>query len=369
MPQAAFVVHLDDYQGFVVEKRYPFSFSLNEKTLNLIFYEHEKEEKETLRYSEIDNVRIVSFVDRSHPRWMACFVLNAEEDYEGLREEIPGMGRLIIELMVENPKLVRLDEILKSHGRLEESTEEQRYAQIFLTPSSSLVLEKIESEGVERAAKLSIWLKNQVQSDSVDLREAILPLMNSGIVNVEMVGKGIEAVFLVKDVFAYRAPPVDAIISARHSMPDLAAQYEERVMGFFTPPPPSRGYNPTIPSDDPNSPLVEDRERIARVLCKRIEYKVMTSLRDEPLSVQEISEKTLLQEEFVENALKSLESDDVAAQIGDGVWALVTNPIMESFIPEFVLQLIANKLSADEITPEIARRHLEILAEKWSGEQ
>jgi len=369
MPQAIFVVHLDDYQGFVVEKRHPFSFSLNEKILNLIFYEHEKEEKENLRYSEIDNVRIVSFVDRARPRWMACFVLTAEEDYEGLKEEIPGMGRLIIELMVENPELVHLDEILESHSSLGEASEEQRYAQIFLTPSSGLVLEKIENEGVERAAKLSIWLKSQVQSDSVDLRESILPLMDSGIVNVEIIGKGIEAVFLVKDVFAYRAPPVEAITKARKSMPGLAAQYQQRVAEFFAPPPPSRGYNPTIPSDDPNSPLVEDREKIARVLSKKIEYKVLTSLRDEPLSVREISNRTLLQEEIVQNALFSLESENVAAQIGEGIWALVTNPIMESFIPEFVLPLIADKLSNDEITPEIARRHLEILAEKWSGEQ
>lgn len=369
MPEAVFVVHLDDYQGFVVEKRYPFSFSLNEKILNLIFYEHEKEESESLRFNEIDDLRIVSFVDRSHPRWMACFVLGAKEEYEELKERIPGMGRLVLELMVENPKLVRLDEILMNSSSLEEDNEEQRYAHIFLTPSSPMVLERIENEGVERAAKLSIWLKNQVQSDSVDLREAMLPLMNSGLVNVEIVGQGIETVFLVKDVFAYRAPPVRAIASARESMANLAAQYEERVARFFTPPPPNRGYNPTIMSDDPNSPLLEDRERIARVLSRRIEYKVLTCLREEPLSVKQISGKTLLQEEVVQNALHSLELDDVVAQVGEETWALVTDPIMESFIPEYVLPLIAKKLSAKDITPEIARRHLEILAEKWSGEQ
>jgi len=369
MPQAVFVVHLDDYQGFIVEKRYPFSFSLNEKLLNLIFYEHEKEEKESLRYSEIDNSRIVSFVDRSHPRWMACFVLSAQEDYEELKAEISGMGRLILELMIEDPKTVHLEEILKNHSVLEEANEEQRYAQVFLTPSSALVLEKIESEGIEKAAKLAIWLRTQVQSNSVDLREAIFPLMNSGLVKVEVVGNVTETVFLVKDVFAYRAPPVDAITRAGESMPKLAGQYQERVAEFFTPPPPSRGYNPTIPSNDPNSPLVEDREKIARVVSRKIEYKVLDSLRDEPLTVKQISEKTLLPGEIVQNALLSLESDRVAAQLGAGVWALIANPVMESFMPEFVLAMIAEKLSAKEITREIAKRHLEILAETWSGEQ
>ncbi len=369
MPQAVFVVHLDDYYGIVVVKKYPPSLSLYEKTLSSIFYEHEKEEKENLRYNEVDNLRVISFVDKSHPQWMACFVLSDEENFEGLKAEIPGMGRLMIELAVDNPKIVRLEEILKNHSILEEPNEEQKYAEMFQTPSSSMMLEKIEREGVERAAKLSIWLKTQVQSDSLDLRESILPLMDSGIVNVEVVGKGIEVVFLVKDVFVYRAPPVKAIMATRESMPELAAKYEERVAKFFAPPAPNKGYNPSIPSDDPNSPLVEDREKIADILSKKIGYKVLTALRDKPLSVRQICEKTLLQEEVVQNALYGLESDDVATQIGEGIWALVTNPIMESFIPEFVLQLIANKLSNDQISPEIARRHLEILAKKWSVEQ
>jgi DNA-binding transcriptional ArsR family regulator len=369
MPQAVFVIHLDDYYGIVVVKKHPLSLSLYEKTLSSIFYEHEKEEKESLRYTETDNLRMVSFVDKSHPNWMACFVLTEEENYEALKDEIPGMGRLAIELVIDCPKIVRLDEILKNHSSLEEPNEEQKYAQMFLTPSSTMVLEKIEKEGVERASKLSLWLKTQVQSDSSELRESILPLMDTGIVKVEVVGKGIEAVFLVKDLFVYRAPPVDAIMGARESVPELASNYEERVAKFFAPPPPSKGYNPSLPSDDPNSPLVEDREKIAEVLSNKIDYKVLTALRDQPLSVSQICEKTLLQDEVVQRALYSLESDDVAAQIGEGIWALVANPVMECFIPEYVLQLIAEKLANEEIDPEIAKRHLEILAEKWSVEQ
>lgn len=365
MPEAVFVVHLDDYQGFIVEKRYPASFTLNEKVLNLIFYEHEKELQENLRYTEIESFRVASFVDKAHLGWMVCFVLDPEEQFETLRTPILGMGRLILELMIEAPETVLLDQILERKSSLDEIGDEQKYAQVFLTPSSALLLEKMEAEGVEKAAKISIWLKGQVQTDSVDLREVIKPLMDSGLVKVEVVGKTTETVFLLRDLFGYRAPPVKAVARAKESTPHLAAKYLEDVTQFFTPPPPSKGYNPTIPSDDPNSPVFEDREKISRVLSKSLRYKVLKCLREEPLTVRQIADKTDLPEGVVQNALLALQSDHVTAEIGEGVWGLLTDPVMETFMPEFILPLIAKKLSAKEIGLDIVRRHLELLSEAW----
>jgi len=45
----------------------------------------------------------------------------------------------------------------------------------------------------------------------------------------------------------------------------------------------------------------------------------------------------------------------------EDVWALLTNPRIESFIPEYVLPMIRNKVSEKEITSQVARRHLELL--------
>ena len=70
MPEATFVVHLDDFQGFIVTQRYPSTLTLNEKTLNLIFYEQQKEQKENLSLAEIEGLRIVIFSTPEYPKWM-----------------------------------------------------------------------------------------------------------------------------------------------------------------------------------------------------------------------------------------------------------------------------------------------------------
>ncbi|RDE15811.1 MAG: hypothetical protein C4K48_03235 [Candidatus Thorarchaeota archaeon] len=365
MPEATFVVHLDDIQGFLVTQRYPSKFSLNEKVLNLIFYEQEKEKKEELSYSEIEGMKIATYASALYPGWMVCSVLRPDENVDLLRGELAGSGRLILALISEDPKAFSLEEILESRSVLKDLTEEQQFAEIFLTPSSALLLERMQTEGIEKAAKLSLWLKNEIQ-DEVDLREAMAPLIQSGVVTVELLGKTSEIVFLVKDVVGYREPPMDAIKKAKETTPQIAQRYMEYVSEFFSPAPPSKGYNPTLPEDDPNSPILEDREKISKILSERLQYRVLASLRNQVLSPADIARNTALPLSVVTKVLRALETDKVALHFDqDDLWALLTNPKIQPFMPEYVLPIIDKKLSTKEITPEAARRHLELLMKTW----
>ncbi|MGY5879188.1 MAG: hypothetical protein RTV31_03010 [Candidatus Thorarchaeota archaeon] len=366
MPEATFIVQLDDFHGFLVKERYPKSLTLNEKVLNLIFFEQQKDKKEELGYSEIEGMKIASYSSLLYPRWMVCSILSPEEDFDIIRADLAGSGRLILALIAVDPDSFSLEEILKTGSILKDLSEEQELAEVFLTPSSALLLERMQTEGIEKAAKLSIWLRTQVQNDEIDLREAMAPLMDSGVVRVELLGKTSEMVFLVKDVFGYREPPVDSIHNTKQIVPSIAEQYLEFVTEFFSPPPPNKGYNPTVPVDDPNSPILEDREKISRILAERIQYRVLTTLREYPLSITSISQKTSLPDSVVRKLLFSLEAEKVVIRFEEEeLWGLLTNPRIESFLPEYILPIISKKLSEKEISPEAARRHLELLIQTW----
>ncbi|MFX1368622.1 MAG: hypothetical protein ACFFAY_08505 [Promethearchaeota archaeon] len=368
MPEAAFIVQLDDFQGFIVKSRYPTTLALTEKVLNLVFYEHQKGKHEELKFSEdIEGMRIASFSMESRPGWSVNFVLGLDEVFDNLRTELAGMGRFILELIETDPEAVEIDKVLAKGSILPPPNEEQRTAGIFLTPSAALLLERLQAEGTESTAKLSLWLKNQVQSDDVDIREAIAPLMDSGLVIVEIEGKTAETAYLVKDVFGHRAPPVSSFTRAESIYPTLIDQYRQYIKSFFSPEPPARGYNPTIPVDDPNSPLMEDREKISKVLSNSIQYAVLQTLREQPLSVTEIADRTSFPESVVQSALWTLEENRIVARFEvSGVWGLVTNPVMEVFMPEYVLFIIAQKMEEKKISQASARRYLQLLIETWS---
>ncbi|MHA1926308.1 MAG: hypothetical protein ACW974_10375, partial [Candidatus Thorarchaeota archaeon] len=274
MPEAAFIVQLDDFQGFLVKKRHPSSLALTETMLNLVFFEHQQGKEEEIRDSDIEGMRIASFTMEAFPGWTVCFVLNEYDVLEEISQELTGMGRFMLELMNADPESLEIEEVLAKRSSMPTVDDEQKAAAIFLTPSSALLLERLYTEGVESTAKLSMWLKNQVQSDNVDLKEAITPLMESGLVAVEIIGK-LETAFLLKDVFPHRAPPVKSFKATGVAHPNLIPQYEEYLKNFFSPDPPTKGYNPTLPVTDPNSPILEDREKIARILSNSIYYAVL----------------------------------------------------------------------------------------------
>jgi hypothetical protein len=50
----------------------------------------------------------------------------------------------------------------------------------------------------------------------------------------------------------------------------------------------------------------------------------------------------------------------------DKVWALLTNPIIESFLPEYVLHLVEAKYVDKELSQVAAIRYLELLENAWS---
>jgi hypothetical protein len=297
---------------------------------------------------------------------MVCSVLKTEEDFDLLHNDLAGSGRLILALIAVDPDSFSLEEIIEKGSTLRDLAEEQKLAEVFLTPSSALLLERMQEEGIEKAAKLSIWLRTQVQNDQVDLREAMAPLMETGAVKVEMLGKTAEMVFLVKDIFGHREAPVNSFMKTKEILPSIATQYQKFLADFFSPPPPNKGYNPTFKVDDPNSPIMEDREKISQILADRIQYMVLSSLREQPLSVEDISQKTSLPEKVVQNILFNLEAAKVVIRFQEeNLWALLTNPRMEAFLPEYILPIIAKKLSEKEISPAAAQRHLELLMTTW----
>jgi len=366
MPEATFIVQFTEFHGFIVKQRVPTSLTLTERMLNLIFLEQQREKKEELICSDIEGMKIASYSSALYPGWTVCSILSAEEDYDLMRVDLAGSGRLILALISIDPDSFSLEEILEKGSVLKDLSEEQKLAEVFLTPSSALLLERMQKECIEKAAKLSVWLREQVQNNEVDLREAMAPLMDTGVVRVELLGKTSEMVFLVKDVFGFREPPVDSILKTKEAIPSIAKTYNKYVTEFFSPAPPNKGYNPTLSGDDPNSPILEDREKISKVLAERIQYTVLTSLREQPLSITEISQKTFLPENIVQKILYTLEAEKIAIRFEyTDLWGLLTNPRIESFMPEYALPIIAKKLSEKEISPEAARRHLELLMKTW----
>ncbi len=366
MPEAVFIVQYDDYQGFLVRKSQPSTFRINEETLNLLYVAHEEVDEE-IKLHNLDDRRYVSFKSSEYPGWLVGYVLREQTDFGPNQELFEGMSRLMLALMQVSSNEVDLMEIIRHERTLPERTKEQLLAKIYFTPSSALLLERLQEQGVDSARALNLWLSNQVQTENVNIKEVARPLLDSGVARVEIIETKSEMVFLIRDVFGYRAPPVESLLNAKAYMPHIAKRYEEYVKEFFSPEPPAKGYNPTIPMDQPDSPLMEDRERVFEVIYDSFNYIVLRSLRDRPKSIDMISDETALPKNIVRDVLGTLESQRISVHFEDEkMWALVTNPTIKTFMPEYILSTVARRVSEKKLDRNAAKRYLQLLIDTWS---
>ncbi len=369
MPHAVFVLRFDDYHGFIVVKRYPSTFSLNERLLNLVYVEHEESKRSELKLSEIDGHRMVTFGSEDYPGWLVCFVLGYEEDFVKSSDVLTGMGQFILELAVRSPELLDIGEILRKRSTIYGSTAEQLCASVFLNPLSVLVLDRLRSEGAIRSKRLEQLLSSQLQSENVNLREAVLPLMSAGLVRVVMVGedkeasppkRGVETVFLVKDVFVYKAPPINALEHIRAVQPTIIGKYRELVTQFFA------KYNPTSRDVNPDSPAVAERQKMARLIVDRITYNVLLQLREGINTVAQLCTKTHLPDKLVSQSLHMLETEGIVVHYEpEDIWLLISDPRFETFMPEYALAIIVNKYRENQIENETVATYLELLNNTW----
>ncbi|MEM2142491.1 MAG: hypothetical protein QXQ81_04465 [Candidatus Thorarchaeota archaeon] len=364
-----FILHLDEFKGFVVAKRYPSTFSLNERLLNLVYMEYTDTPGAGLKLCNVNDQRIATFTDESQPGWMVCFVLNYDEDIVNNSELLAGMSRLMLILARQAPGSMDVGEIIRRKAVIPAPSEEQICAKLLTISSSSLVLEKLQAEGAIRSRSLETWLRSSIQTDMIDLKEVVLPMMEGGIVKVEFVGRdekanppkqGVETVFLVKDIIGYRVPPVKALEYCKGIYPNIYPWYRGKVEEFFS------GYNPIQEGTSPVSPVTEDRVRIASIVSDSLNYTVLRYLRERPMTTAELSSQTMIPGALLESKLYALEPARVVSfHETEKVWALISDPVFETFLPEYLLPLIVKKHAQGQIDSATVIRFFELLLEAW----
>ncbi|MBD3406474.1 MAG: hypothetical protein GF411_10210 [Candidatus Lokiarchaeota archaeon] len=364
MPSAVFLIQLDENHGFILKKRYPTSLKVTEADLNNIYVPHA--DKFGLHVINLDGRKILSYSKKKMPEWVICFEMETDDDISYESTHLEGTARLLLELAETSVEDINLEDIMKSGSSLSQESQEQKYARVFLTPSAPLILERMQKRIVTGAVELSMWLKNEVGDDGIDIVEAITPLTSAGILEIEMITRTKQYVFLVKDLFGYRAPPTQSMKLTEMTYPEIHKEYVSRVDSFFSPDESGRGYNPTIVSGEESQPIIEDREKIAENVANTIHYNIISVLRKGPLSIEEIVIETAFPKSIVTKALWALQSNSIVTSFDDEtIWALLTNPIFDCFMPEYVAPIIANKWNEENLDAKVVVSYLEHLINSW----
>jgi hypothetical protein len=286
--------------------------------------------------------------------------LDLEEDARSFEEGLTLAAGEVVENIGEPQFVEYLGEVFEKLKRMVELSVEQRLAKVFSDQETRLLMHKLSRGGIP-AEELREWLELQTGKHYPDLGLVTLPLLRGGLVQEDWINAVSDnCVFMVNDLLGARFPPEQVLKVAKAGglNKQQMHEYEKRVREFF---------GAYVWSED-------DTIQVGQLLLDPDVYDAVKTLRRKIIHKSELS-GIIEKEASIENVVRRLQSAQVVLMMGEGsvdvegsadpLMMLLSDIHFESFFPEFLVLRIQERLSAKDIHPDVAKRHLELLSETY----
>ncbi|MDO8056153.1 MAG: hypothetical protein Q6361_04770 [Candidatus Hermodarchaeota archaeon] len=366
MPSGLSVCRWDDKVGLRIVGVYPRNLGVSEDDMLRVFTAHAmgKPEAGFLTMTlEGTNLAVASFytgIMRGRDQFCIMLFMALDEEPRSYEEGLTLASSEIVENIGEPEFVEYLGEVFEKLKRMVELSVEQRLAKVFVDQETRLLMHKLARGGIP-AEELREWLELQTGKHYPDLGLVTLPLLRSGLVEEDWINAVSDnCVFLVNDLLGARFPPEQTLKLAKSGglNKEQYNELEGRVKSYF------ESYEW---SED-------DTVMIGQLLLDPDIYDVTKALR------RKIAHKSELvgvveKEASLDNVIRRLEQAQVITKFGENTVEVAANddPLIvmqsdvhfESFFPEFLVLRLQERLTAKDIHPDIAKRHLELLSETY----
>ncbi len=366
MPRGLSVCRWDDKVGLRIVGVYPRNLGVSEDDMLRVFTAHAmgKPEAGFLTMTlEGTNMAVASFytgILRGRDQFCIMLFMDLEEEPRSYEEGLTLASSEIVENIGEPEFVEYLGEVFEKLKRMVELSVEQRLAKVFVDQETRLLMHKLSRGGIP-AEELREWLELQTGKHYPDLGLVTLPLLRSGLVEEDWINAVSDnCVFLVNDLLGARFPPESVIKLAKSGglNKEQFRELESRVKNYF------EDYEWTE----------EDTIMIGQLLLDPDVYDVTKTLRRKILPKSELV-GVVEKEASLDNVIRRLEQAQVITMMGedsinvdtkeDPLIIMMADVHFESFFPEFLVLRLQERLTAKDIHPDIAKRHLELLSETY----
>ncbi|MFX1588424.1 MAG: hypothetical protein ACFFC1_09735 [Promethearchaeota archaeon] len=281
---------------------------------------------------------VISEINENILKYLQKMTENVGESYETTKELIGYMKDAL--LLLE---------------RLKNLSKEQRMAQIFSSARLRSILEMLQERAYSRG-ELRNLIEEKTGRFISNLEIALDPFIKTDIIKQDWIeGDTDTTLFLLSDFTIMRAPAEKLVESARKNLPtpELATRYLEEVSKFFS----------------TYDPYFEDNLKVARNMINPDKYDFITLFREKAYPINKIPKGSGESFEQIRVFLQALEDDKIITSIKDSTgmeWIfLLTDPIADTFYPEYLIENIRKDISEKRLKKDIAVKHLELLEQVY----
>jgi hypothetical protein len=356
-------------QGLALQLSYPETLEVDLDDMMRIFYAHitgAAEAGNVLVRLEKANSNVASHftgMDVNIP-FMINLILDLDEDPEIFGEKViseinDNILTYLNAITSEPSRIYDITEELKDYiknslfllERLKNLSKEQRMAQIFTSEKGRTILEVLRESAYSRNELRNI-LEEKLAKSIYNLEITLDPFVKTDLIKQDWIeGDSDISLFLISDFTIMRVPATKLIDDAKKRLPTpyLATKYLEQVNTYFS------MYTPTY----------EDNLKITNDMINPDKYDFITLFREKAYPINKIPKSPGETFDEIREMLNLLEKDKILTIIKDqkGMeWIfLLTDPIAQTFYPEYMIENIRQKTAEKKLKRKTAIKYLELL--------
>ena len=369
MPKGYIITKWTEDQGLALQLSYPETLEVDLDDMMRIFYAHitgAAEAGNVLVRLEKAKSNVASHftgMDVNIP-FMINLILDLDEDPEIFGEKViseinDNILTYLNAITSEPSRIYDITEELKDYiknslfllERLKNLSKEQRMAQIFTSEKGRNILNVLRESAYSRNELRNI-LEEKLAKSIYNLEITLDPFVKTDLIKQDWIeGDSDISLFLITDFAIMRVPATKLIDDAKKRLPTpyLATKYLEQVNEYFS------KYTPTY----------EDNLKIAYNMINPDKYDFITLFREKAYPINKIPKSPGETFDEIREMLNLLEKDNILTIIKDqkGMeWIfLLTDPIAQTFYPEYMIENIRQKTAEKKLKRKTAIKYLELL--------
>jgi len=265
-PKGFLLMKWDERIGTELLVKHPKTLNISDKTLMQVYSTHEYSAERGLITLTVGSMNILSYYTGPESGYYVILLLDLEDDPDEYEGAMVNVAYTILQNIEDDSYLEMIPLLFQRLTVFPHLNDEQNLGFYYLDELRRMIIKFLQQYGVISKSELLIWLKEQYTEDFFDIEAILNEFIKRDIIKVISVkGMPSELIFLTKDVFMLRVPPINVLENL--SSYGLPAQfrkiYRTEVQDYF------RKY---IPSE-------EDNLRVIDILIDPDVYEVLHLLR------------------------------------------------------------------------------------------
>jgi hypothetical protein len=357
MPLALAIMRWDERVGMELIGKYPPEFSLENKDLMQIYFQHESSGDQGFVTFSSGPTNIASFYTGNEFATYFVLFLTALESGEAYEEGLSEIGREYLmnsDFTQSETKFAEIYRRLSIHPSL---TGEQKLAMINHNKIKRMILDRFREDIFIIKSELDLWLKDSFRTSFMDTDTLVNEFVKNKLVKMTSVKKfASDILVMTNDILALRTPPAELVKNpGKFRLPSkFHREYSKQVHNFF------QAYHP----DDKDT-----NEVLEKIILDPATYEVLKLLRLTFATQEDLEKLRRKGVDDIPRVIQALKEKNILIDFKDDngkvYYGLMSDFTIQRFVPEYCLDILREQYRRKAQNPEAIVNALQFLRDEY----